>query len=121
MLRQTVVSGIIQPVGQIEGWAAKFDPPATLRPASNVTGDVVITDQEPFDVDALDVFAVRCERERKFSIEACRLHIDLAQPSNLLVGEIEDQSAAARNIGGLLPACLRNGQACRVKVEPGIG
>ena len=86
-----------------------------------MTRDVVIADHEPFDVDTLDIFSVRCEREREFSVKPRRLHLDLTQPCDLLIQEIEYESAASRHIGGFVPTYLGNGQVRRAKVEPGLG
>ena len=76
-------------MGQIELWPVKFDVAAALRSARNVTSDVVIADHEPLDVHALDVFSVWREHERNFPVEPCGLHLNLAQPRDLLVREIE--------------------------------
>ena len=41
-------------MGQIERRAVKLDAPAALRSPRNVTRDIVVADDEPLDLDALD-------------------------------------------------------------------
>src|SRR6516162_8587117 len=120
MLRQAVV-GAVQPMGQIELRAVKLDAPAPVCSAGHVTCDVVITDHKPANVDALDLLSVRHQRKREISIEPCRFHLDLAQPRDPLVREFEDEPSGARSIGCFGPTGLVNGQACRAKVEAGVG
>src|ERR1700741_2069208 len=95
----------------------KLNAPTSARSARNMTRDVVIPDYEPLDVDALDMLFVRGERERKFPIESGRLDLDLAHPRNLLIREIEYESAGTRNTGRFVPTCLGKRQARRVEVE----
>src|SRR6516162_1201239 len=106
MLRQTVVTRVFPPMGQIESRAMKVDLPAAVRSARNVTRDVVVADDEALDVNALDMFSIRRERERKFPVEPRRLHFDLTQLRDLLVRKIENKLGCARCIGRLIPAGL---------------
>jgi len=108
-------------MGQIELRAVKLDAPAPIRSVGYVTCDVVITDHEPANVDALDLLSVWHQRKRKISVEPCCFHLDLAQPRDLLVREFEDKPSGARSIGCFGPTGLGYGQACRAKVEAGVG
>ena len=55
--------------------------------------------------------------ERKSAVEPGRLHLDVAQPRDLLVVRSRTSFAVRRHIGRLFPACLGNRQAGRAQIE----
>src|ERR1700730_13506560 len=104
-------------MGPLGPRAAQIDPPAAFRPARDATRHIVLADGEAGDVDALDLLSIRRESHRELAVKARCLHFDFTQPGYLLICEIENQLARARNILGLVPARFGNRQAGCAKVE----
>jgi len=66
---------LLQPVTEVEPPAANINSPTALGPSRNTTSEIVVTNDEPFDIGALDPLRVGRQRKREFPIEAGRLDL----------------------------------------------
>src|SRR5216684_4595403 len=80
--------------------------PAALGPAGDRAADIGFAGDEAPDVDPVDPLMIVAEQRRETAIEAGRLDVDLADPGDPLIVDVEDDCRRPRLFGRLLPAGL---------------
>src|SRR5437879_6449916 len=91
--------------------------PASLGPAGDCAADIGLAGDEAADVDPLDALTVVAEQRRETAVEPRCLDVDLADPGDPLILDVEDDGRRSRLLGRLFPAGLGDREAGAAQIE----
>ncbi len=91
--------------------------PAPLGPAGNRAADIALANDKAADLDPVDMLVVVAEQRREPAVEPGRRDLDLRDPGDLLIVEIEDERCRSRLIGRLFPAGLGDREGGATQIE----
>src|SRR6266853_4466728 len=93
--------------------------PAPSGPAGDGAADIGLAGDKAPDLEPVDTLAVVADQRRKAAVEAGRLDLDLLDPGDPLIVDIEDEGRRSRLLRRLFPAGLGDPEGGAAQIEHG--